>query len=401
MALKLLKKHYSVNVFEVVYLAIYAVYIFASILDSSLISLGILKTLINYVALGSLAALFVVKTNDKRFYRICLALFVFVIAAFASDRLYLIVYMMLLFNASYTNFRKIVNVSFFVTVLSVVFVVFCCKVGIVQDLIYSRDGIEIAHSYGFGHYSSLSYFGLYITIMWLYLRNKPIGYIELVILIVVNYFIYHFTTTRLGFYLLILVIIMYVILEKMNLINLASKPVVFLSTLAFPVAFVGCILLDKIYDPDIFNKDSFLYKLDMVLNNRLEMGHKALIEYSPKLFGQHIEMVGIKTAVFGKGNNEYFYIDSGYVYAFLGYGILFTLVILLLYTLIIRGNAKSNDAVIFIWAFTVMLFTISNNAWVSITYNPLLFYAIIPYKNNAVTQLFKRLNKKYKLNIKV
>ena len=65
--------------------------------------------------------------------------------------------------------------------------------------------------------------------------------------------------------------------------------------------------------------------------------------------------------------------------------------LLTLYTIVLRNTAKKEQGVLFIWAVTVMLFSISNNAWVSITYNPLLFYVIVPEANNALTRLLDRI----------
>ena len=85
----------------------------------------------------------------------------------------------------------------------------------------------------------------------------------------------------------------------------------------------------------------------------------------------------------------------------IGYGILFTIVLLLLYTMVLRNTAKKEQGVLFIWAVTVMLFSISNNAWVSITYNPLLFYAVVPEANNVLTRLLDKLKKQKLIHIQL
>ena len=42
------------------------------------------------------------------------------------------------------------------------------------------------------------------------------------------------------------------------------------------------------------------------------------------------------------------------------------------YTIIIRYSAVSANKMIMIWSLSVLIFNVSNNSWVSITYNPLL-----------------------------
>lgn len=390
-------KKFNIEKWEFVYLCTYALYVFASIIDSSLLTIGILKTLINYVSILLLGTLFIIKSKSAKQIQIYVLLSVFIFAALSTSRLYLLVYMMLLINARYSTFRHIVKTSFIMTVFSVLFVVLCCKAGIVEDLVYSRNGVENAHSYGFGHYSSISYFALYLTIMWLYLRQTVIGYLEIAAIIAFNLGIYYATTTRLGFYIAILVIIMYIVLVKFDFINTASKLFMFFASIGFYTTFIVCLIINYFYD----STNPTLLMIDKLLNNRLGMGNTALKLYNPKLFGQMIEMVGIKTAVFGTGNNTYFYIDSGYIYALLGYGIIFTLIILTLYTMVMRNTAKNKQYVLLIWSIAVMLFTVSNNAWVSITYNPLLFYVVISEKNNLLKQFFAVRKNKFKLKIKI
>ena len=390
-------KTFRIRTSELIYLAVYAIFAGATIIDASLISLGPLKTLINYGSVGVLAAVFVIRNYSLKQIRLYLLFGIFIFAAFTTKRTFLLVYMLLLLNARYSSFRKIVTTSFIATIISILFVIMCCKLGIITDLVYMRDGVENAHSYGFGHYSSISYFALYITLMWLYLRKRTIGWLEVAALTVFNYGIYYITTTRLSFYLALFVILMYIVIVKYGWIRISSKFIVFLSSIGFAAAFSVCILLHYVYDPS----NAFLEKINQNLNNRLLMGKTAFDLYGLKLFGQSIEMVGIKSAVFGEGNQEYFYIDSGYVYSLIGYGILFTIVLLTLYTMILRNTAKKEQGVLFIWAVTVMLFSISNNAWVSITYNPLLFYAVVPEASNALTRLIDKLKEKKLIKIKI
>lgn len=390
-------KTFRIPLLELIFLAVYALFAAAMIIDASLISLGPIKTLINYGSVGILAAILIIRSYSLKQIRFYLLFGIFIFAALTTKRTFLLVYMLLLLNARYSSFRKIVFTSLIASSLSILFVILCCKLGLIADLVYTRDGVENAHSYGFGHYSSISYFALYITLMWLYLRKHAVGWLELAALAAFNFGIYRITTTRLSFYLALFVLLLYVIIVKYRWIKTSSTFIVFLSSIGFAVCFTACVLLHYMYDPS----NEILEKLNQQLNSRLLMGRTAFDLYGLKLFGQSIEMVGIKSAVFGEGNQKYFYIDSGYVYALIGYGILFTIVLLLLYTMVLRNTAKKEQGVLFIWAVTVMLFSISNNAWVSITYNPLLFYAVVPEANNVLTRLLDKLKKQKLIHIQL
>jgi len=69
---------------------------------------------------------------------------------------------------------------------------------------------------------------------------------------------------------------------------------------------------------------------------------------------------------------NYFYIDSGFFYSLIGYGILFTVIFLLIYSYLYEHSAKNNDKPLFIWLTCVLIFTLINNVWVSIATNPVL-----------------------------
>lgn len=78
---------------------------------------------------------------------------------------------------------------------------------------------------------------------------------------------------------------------------------------------------------------------------------------------------------------KYFYIDSGYIYAILGYGVLFTLVVIFMYSYLIYYATKRNDKNLFIWLIIVLVFTVVNNTWVSLAVNPVLMCFPIVFRS--------------------
>ena len=74
---------------------------------------------------------------------------------------------------------------------------------------------------------------------------------------------------------------------------------------------------------------------------------------------------------------KYFYIDSGFVYAILGYGVVFTVIILLIYSILTRWAYLQKDSTMLVWLLAVMLFSVVNNTWIGITYNPALLYFFV------------------------
>ena len=70
---------------------------------------------------------------------------------------------------------------------------------------------------------------------------------------------------------------------------------------------------------------------------------------------------------------EYFYIDCGYLFSFISYGILFTIVLICLFTFIFDRSRLLDNKMLFVWAVIIMLFSMINNTWIVVRYNPFIF----------------------------
>ena len=73
---------------------------------------------------------------------------------------------------------------------------------------------------------------------------------------------------------------------------------------------------------------------------------------------------------------KYFYIDSGFAYSLLGYGLIFTVIVVFLYTVLFRYSCFVNDKYLFVCITAVLFFTMINNTWVTLNYNPMLLFSL-------------------------
>ena len=117
--------------------------------------------------------------NIKYFTISVLILTLFLISAVVTKRLYLINYALFIINGMTVDFRKIVNSSFWGTLIATLTVVVASKMGILSDLVYITGG-RISHSFGFSYFSHLSFLVLYLFLNYLFLRGKSITYFEII-----------------------------------------------------------------------------------------------------------------------------------------------------------------------------------------------------------------------------
>ena len=303
----------------------------------------------------------------------------FSVASIISNKPEMMMYAALMCTSELTSFRRICRVCF-LTCGIVVFLVFIADLlGIVPTRVFYR-GTRI-YSFGFGYYNTVPYVFFFMVLEYFYYKStyhKEVAWIGLVIILVINYILYKMTTLRLVFYLVCIVLVLYILLVKFKLFNLKSKPMVILSTLIFPVFFSLSVWLYHSYT----KTSTFFVKMDRLLSERLSLGKQALSKYSINLFGNRIET--FKTA------NEYFYVDSGFLYSLLGYGLLFSGMALLIYILLCKHAAKMNDKVLLIWLIAVAIFSVINNTWISIYINPVLLYfpILLKKKNMDMEQIW-------------
>ena len=295
----------------------------------------------------------------------------FSVAAFVSNKPQMMMYAAFICTADLTSFKRIVVTCFFTCTAMIVLTPMADLVGIVPKRVFYR-GSAIAHSFGFGYYNVVPFTYFFLVLEFLYLkaiRNKKANWFELIILFGLNYVLYKLSTLRLAFYLVCIVIGLYIILIKFNMFKLKAKPLVVSCSLTFPLLFFFSIWSNSAYN----TSSPMFLNMNRLLSDRLNLGHQALDMFSINLFGHYIQT--IKTA------NEYFYVDSGFLFSLLGYGLLFTGMALCIYTYLCHYAAKNNKKMLFIWLSSVAVFSVINNTWISLYMNPILLYFPILLKN--------------------
>jgi hypothetical protein len=144
--------------------------------------------------------------------------------------------------------------------------------------------------------------------------------------------------------------------------------IVLLSELAFPFGAVITWFCMKNYDSSKF----YWNLVNKIFSSRLKFMNEGYYKYPIKIMGNYIEMQGASAI---RQTTNYFYIDSGFAYSLLGYGLMFTVILIFLYSVLFKYSCVVNDKALFVWLFSVLIFTMINNTWVSLNYNPILMFS--------------------------
>lgn len=364
---------------ESLYLMMFGAYSFIQIINASLYSINTIANVVMLAVSAIMAALFILREsfNVKHLIVSLLLVATFTFTTFTTGRKNLFLYCFIILCAESVDFKKIVKVSVAATFSAVAVVILSSYAGILRDYTYNHSG-SIAHSLGFTYYSAYPYIIFFNMIGYMYVRKKKLTWAEIIFFWLLNSYIYKVSTLRLSYYLALFVIGLYIVLIKFDFGNINSRLFRYISLIAYPFTFIFTIVCALKYNPE----SAIWVKLNEALSSRISLSHTAFARYNVTLFGQHIEnnnMVNQRIVYM-----NYFYIDSGFVYAILGYGLVFTVLVLIMYSLLFNHVCRKNDKMLFIWLFVLMIFTIINNVWINITYNPILLLFIKAFKETFI-----------------
>lgn len=358
---------------ETAFLLIFGAYVFISLVESSLLYNETVLKIVKIASAISLMSLLYLQFCSRNQYRriviiAALILLSFSLAFFATDRFYIILYAMMIILAGDVRFNYIVKTSLVSMIAAVIVILAALALGIIEDYVYI-SGSRVAHCLGFIYYSFLPFIVFYCVLMYLYLRGRRTSIAEYCVFFALSYYIYKLSTLRLTFALSLFTMALHFTLVKLDILRIQSRIVATLAGAAFPIGALATFLGMIMYDA----RSPFWIRIDDILNGRVALMSEGLQLYPINLFGNNIEMRG--NNIYAEANN-YFYIDSGFAYALLAYGLIFTIIVIVLYSSIFKYSCIINNKELFVWVASVLLFTMINNTWVSIDHNPVLLCAI-------------------------
>ena len=383
------KSHFTIDKMT---LWLYGLYSILSILNSSLLNLEKIMSPITWGVLITAFILFIAlgttryrKVGKKKIVLSILLVLLFTIAAIKTRRTYLILYSLFVLLGEVCDFRKIVLTSLISTLTALAIIFASIILGLIPNYSFFYSQRE-AKCFGFAYYSSVPYMLYYCFLSYIYLRGRKIKLPEILLILVVNYLVYKEATLRLTYYLTYISIALFIILQWNRHFSLNKKIIRMLSLTLFPL---GAII--TYYCASHYSRFDLRWAaINELFSGRLYYMNIGMQRYKASLFGNYIEMEG-NSAI--KKATDYFYIDSGFAYSLFGYGILFTLITIICYTIILHCSVIRNNKTLFVWCISILIFTMVNNTWVSLNYNPVLMATIPAF--NAILKS-KKVRERYK-----
>ncbi|MCD8019192.1 MAG: hypothetical protein LUF92_06285 [Clostridiales bacterium] len=305
------------------------------------------------------------------------------VGVMASETKTMFLYFWLVASAKGVQDKKIFKVSIFVQSFILCFTIGCSQLGIVEDYIYD-NGDRLRHFLGFTWATTAPILFFYIILQYLYLKDMLIHSWEIVILMIVNIWMFEMTNTRFAF-LLASAVLMFAFLYKHSPIcRMRLERIKYLLVLAPEIIAAFSIWLHAAYD----SESPQWYQLNELLSERLDLGYQAIQEYGYTLLGQRIEWYGV-TQSMKLGQDVYNYVDCAYLQILLQYGFLFLLLVLVAYSVMMQKSIieKRYSAC---WILLVILvFAITEPRLVNIAFNPFILL-VMAETNQSMEEKVKR-----------
>ncbi len=275
-----------------------------------------------------------------------------------------------IYSSRKISFMKIAKFTVLITIFLLFLIIFSSKLGIIMNYISISKSGRIREYLGFRYTLFGPAFLFNITSLIIYIYKEKIKWVVIITLFIMNYFLFLKTNSRLSFYLSICLIIISVVLKVKPNIFEKRKFFCYCMIFSFFIGFFIAMHFTINFNPS----NKFYNEVNSILENRLYLGQKSLIENGINLFGQKITWVGNGLDAYGNKSLEaYTYVDSFYIQVLQKYGLIYTIIIGLLYTYTNYKNYKNKDFLYLLIISLIAFNFIINDLSLSLYYNTFWF----------------------------
>ena len=367
-------KHYKINcsVNEMLFFFAYGLYIFIGIMNISFFQIYT-NNITKYINILCMLILLYNELLNKKicikeiFLLLFVSLLAFPVTIHNNGTLFIMI--LFIYCARSIDFRKIAKFSLLESILLLFLVIFSSKIGIITNYI-STEGGRIREYLGFRYalFSPMILFN--ITALELYLHKDKFSPFRYIILFILNYYVYIKTDSRLSFYLSILLILFIAILTRFP--NFFKKRNVLCKIMVF--SFILCSIFGLVTTINYDYSNPYMSKLNEILGRRLYLGHISLDMYPINLLGHDTKYIGNGLDMYGnKTSGTYFYVDCLYLNLLEKYGLIFTVILLLLLTYSLSNTLKEKDYFLLVILTFFALHGIIDDLEIYIYYNTFWF----------------------------
>lgn len=416
----LLNRFKHITVEQMTYVA-FGCYILATLLNYTVIPkifqpIDLFLKLLKY----SCCIVFLYKSciNLKRDKKVSLSIVIFIILTalsfiFSQNR-NLFLFFCTLVGLRKMNISKLIKIAYYVSIMIFLSTISLSLLGAIPNWTFPRGDIT-RNSLGFIFATDCIGIYLSIILMYFYLKRSNARIFEIILLEILNIFLYKATDGRLSFILITILLAMLMIskLPQLTCVNTKKKYVATIKRICRQLRYkvsqrhfiqktikIVCYILPTIlfvaYNSltiACMNNPNDMKSIDRILSSRLKYTAQAYKEYHVPLFGKNIKWQGWG----GYGyvdeidveNFEYNFVDSSYARLIFDFGVIYTLAVLIAYTYSLIYYLKKKDYWALIVIVFILIWSFIEPYMISVTRNPLVLL-LIPILELGPNLYFKK-----------
>ena len=291
---------------------------------------------------------------------------------FFTRELDFLLYVLVLLGAKGISFRKIIKMFVLMNCMTLFLAFIASRLDVIEDLVYvDRAGYVFErNSFGMIYPTDFAAHICFLMLGILYLLGDKIKKIHLLCCFILMILVYVFCHTRLDCGCMLIAILGFSVcrgwLKTSGFRCSNGVMVVFFKKYGMYIMplFAFVIMgLAYIYTPDNF----ILKELNNILSQRLNLGHKGLLDYPVTLFGQHIKFLG-NGGTLAPFSQVYFFIDCSYQNILMRYGVLGLLAVFL-FNRSAWKKCTDNKYMLVVLVVVAINGVVAHHIW-EIAYNP-------------------------------
>ncbi|MEE5888097.1 oligosaccharide repeat unit polymerase Wzy [Streptococcus pneumoniae] len=338
---------------EILALSALTIFLVMSIFDVTFY-VQYLPKIVHRILIAILLILLVIKESYKRKldYRT-------IISLFSTVLIYLLIGKMSTFSSNIAigfifiyvlrdiPFKSVAKISLAVSVFMLLFVIASAKLGVIINYL-EISGPRVRSYLGFRYALYPSILLMNVIAITLYLKQNNIRYWQWLLLTLSVYWVYGQTDSRLTFYNSCILLVFNILIKWFPdiLSKLGNVFKIFRLTFIINAIISFWISINYLGSNNSF-VNSFLFKLNHMLGDRLFLANKSLELFGFGLFGKQVDWNGNGLTIEGVRNYQtYLYVDNLYIQILQKFGLLVLVLMLALLTLTLFKAIKKDQWVI-------------------------------------------------------
>lgn len=326
--------------------------------------------MVSYITILGLCFLFFLKNKFsskvivKYFLFFVLVIFIEIII---TDKKFL-VYVLFIMLAQFIDFKKFISFDIKLKLGILLMIIGMCSIGIIDNYSALING-SYKQALGFSHPNTFCCFAFTIIVEWMYTRFERMSIKEYIIIFIFFNIIRYTGASR-------TVSIAFIIVYSLTIISKIIPKIFDLKIIKCAFMFVMPIIVFISFKITYMylEGNAFALSIDEALTHRIRFQAYFLSKYKIKLLGQNIELIG--TRISQINGKDRAILDNAYIKCVLQYGIIFMLIICIVYMVFFYKTLKNKKIGLAIFGLFFVILGFGESYTIDVVYNLTMLYLL-------------------------